>query len=146
MLLIKIFMNRYFTLVRRQLFSINFITLLLQDTCRSGFRKYQFKKSAQYCNDEPKNVSREAFISVIWHNSLKFYICGLSGIHSFWNYDIPTGNFAVPCSISFNTMVNILRRYPIAEFLQVLLLCIDSKDPFNPLEPREISVYDLLEK
>ena len=92
--------------------------------------KCQFTgKFVQHCIDEPKKVSREAFICVMGHNSLKVCICGLSEQHSFRNYDVPTENFAVSCSVSFNNIVNILGRYPIAEFLQVLLLQISSQ-PF----------------
>ena len=64
-----------------------------------------------------RKVSREAINGVMRYNSFRFYICGLSGQHSFRNYDIPTGNFAVPCRVSFSTIVSILRRYLAAEFL-----------------------------
>ena len=56
-----------------------------------------------HCIDEAKMVLREAFTG--------------SGQHSFRKYDVPTGNFAVPCSISFSAIKNILGRHPVAEFL-----------------------------
>ena len=52
-------------------------------------------------------VSQEAFTGVMWDNSLRFYICGLSGQHPFGNYDIPIKKFAGPCRVSSNTIVSI---------------------------------------
>ena len=72
----------------------------LRSTVLMNPKRYHGKPSFVLCGTIPR---RSAFADCL-DNTLR-------------NYDIPTGNLAVSCSVSFNIIVNILRRYPIAEFL-----------------------------
>ena len=71
----------------------------LRSTVLMNPETYYEKPSLVLCGTIPWSYASEDFLS-----------------NTLGNYDIPTGNFTVPCNVFFNTIVNNLQRYPVAEF------------------------------
>ena len=59
-------------------------------------------------------------------------------------YDIPTGSFAVSCSVFFNIIVNILRRYLQQSSIRFCFSRISWQNPFNnPVQLRKFQCTTL---
>ena len=70
-------------------------------------------RSAVFMNPETYHGKPSLVLcdTIPWSSAFEDFLDNTVG-----NYDIPTGNFTVPCNVFFNTIVNILQSYPVAEF------------------------------